>query len=104
MTAVSSLAQVQVESSIDPIQILIGEQAQLKLQVSYKKGQSLILPQFKQSQYITPGVEVLDMSEADTAQLDNGITLKLKKTTITKQLKIPLWKKKNQTFGNGWQR
>ena len=30
--------------------------------------------------------------------------MKLKKTTITKQLKIPLWKKKNQTFGNGWQR
>ncbi len=83
MTAVSSLAQVQVESSIDPIQILIGEQAQLKLQVSYKKGQSLILPQFKQSQYITPGVEVLDMSEADTAQLDNGMICVSRTYTLT---------------------
>ena len=83
MTAVSSFAQVQVESSIDPIQILIGEQAQLKLQVSYKKGQSLILPQFKQSQYITPGVEVLDMSEADTAQLDNGMICVSRTYTLT---------------------
>ena len=73
MTAASAFAQVQVESSIDPIQILIGEQAHLKLQVSYKKGQSLILPQFKQSEFITPGVEVLEMSQADTAQLDNGM-------------------------------
>ena len=83
ITAVSSFAQVQVESSIDPIQILIGEQAQLKLQVSYKKGQSLILPQFKQSQYITPGVEVLDMSEADTAQLDNGMICVSRTYTLT---------------------
>ena len=73
MTAASAFAQVQVESSIDPIQILIGEQAHLKLQVSYKKGLSLILPQFKQSEFITPGVEVLEMSQADTAQLDNGM-------------------------------
>ena len=83
MTAVSAFAQVQVESSIDSIQILIGEQAHLTLQVSYKKGQSLLLPQFKPSEYITPGVEVLEMSDADTAQLDNDMIRVSKVYTLT---------------------
>lgn len=76
-------AQVQVESSIDSIQILIGEQAHLSLDVSLKKGQSVQLPMFKPSEYITPGVEVLEMSDADTMQLDNGMIKVSRVYTLT---------------------
>ena len=76
-------AQVQVESVIDSIQILIGEQAHLTLSVSVKKGQPLEFPDFKPSQYITPGVEVLESSKADTAELDNGMIRVSKVYTLT---------------------
>lgn len=76
-------AQVQVESVIDSIQILIGEQAHVTLSVSMKKGQTLEFPEFKPSQYITPGVEVLESSEADTSELDNGMIRVSKVYTLT---------------------
>ena len=76
-------AQVQVESVIDSIQILIGEQAHVTLSVSMKKGLTLELPEFKPSQYITPGVEVLESSEADTSELDNGMIRVSKVYTLT---------------------
>ena len=78
-----SMAQVQVESKIDSIQILIGEQAHVTLSVSFKKGQPLELPVFKPSQYITPGVEVLESSEADTSELDNDMIRVSKVYTLT---------------------
>lgn len=78
-----SVAQVQVESKIDSIQILIGEQAHVTLSVSFKKGQPLEFPVFKPSQYITPGVEVLESSEADTSELDNDMIRVSKVYTLT---------------------
>ena len=81
--SVGLLAQVQIETSIDSVQIWIGEQAHVTLSVSYKKGQILELPQFKPSEFITPGVEVLESSDADTSYLDNDL-INVKKTfTIT---------------------
>lgn len=65
-------AQVSVDTKIDSIQILIGEQTNLTLSVTAKDGSHVKLPSFKPSQYITPGVEVLENSEADTSRLDNG--------------------------------
>ena len=78
-----SMAQVQVESKIDSIQILIGEQAHVTLSVSFKKGQPLEFPVFKPSEYITPGVEVLESSEADTSELDNDMIRVSKVYTLT---------------------
>ncbi len=78
-----AMAQVQVESVIDSIQILIGEQAHVTLSVSMKKGQKLELPEFKPSEYITPGVEVLESSQADTAELDNDMIKVSKVYTLT---------------------
>lgn len=76
-------AQVQVETSIDSVQIWIGEQAHVTLSVSYKKGQTLELPRFKPSELITPGVEVLESSDADTFYLDNDVIRVKKKYTVT---------------------
>lgn len=76
-------AQVQVESQIDSIQILIGEQAHVTLSVTLPKGQKLVMPQFKPSQYIIPGVEVLESSEADTVGLEDGVIKVSKIYTLT---------------------
>lgn len=64
-------AQVQVESKIDSIQILIGQQAHVTLDVNLKKGQKLEMPKLVSTQQLTPGVEIIDVSTLDTSKLDN---------------------------------
>ena len=76
-------AQVFVESKIDSIQILIGEQTDITLSVTAKKGARVEMPVYKPSQYITPGVEVLSHSAADTSELDNGLVKVSKRYTLT---------------------
>ena len=76
-------AQVQVESTIDSIQILIGEQAHVTLNVSMKKGHKLEMPQFKRLQYVTPGVEFVSDTQADTSELDNNMIRVSKVYTLT---------------------
>ena len=76
-------AQVFVESKIDSIEILIGEQTDVTLSVTSPKGSKVRMPQYKSSQYITPGVEVLSNSDADTAQLDNGLVKITRRYTLT---------------------
>lgn len=76
-------AQVSVESKIDSIEILIGEQTDVVLSVTAKQGACIKMPVFKPSQYITPGVEVLSDSKADTSQLDNNLIKVTKRYTLT---------------------
>lgn len=76
-------AQVFIESKIDSIEILIGEQTGVTLSVTAKKSSKVQFPTFKPSQYITPGVEVLDNSIPDTAQLDNGLVKITRRYTLT---------------------
>ena len=66
-------AQVQVEQRMDSVQIFIGEQTVLHLKVNVKKGSNASLPNFRPSQQITEGVEVLDQRDLDTTDLDNGM-------------------------------
>ena len=79
----SASAQVYVESKIDSIEILIGEQTSVALSVTAKKGAKVNMPVYEPSQYITPGVEVLAHSDADTSQLDNGLLKITKRYTLT---------------------
>ena len=76
-------AQVTVESKIDSIEILIGEQTDVVLSVTAKEGSNIKMPVFKPSEYITPGVEVLSDSKADTSQLDNNLIKVTKRYTLT---------------------
>ena len=76
-------AKVFVESKIDSIQILIGEQTGLTLSVTTGQGTHVTMPSFKPSDYITPGVEVLEGSNADTSKLDNGLVRITRKYTLT---------------------
>ncbi len=81
--SLTATAQVSVEQQIDSIGILIGQQAHLSVKVTAPKGARIQWPQFKPSQYITPGVEVLETSNADTANLDNNLMVVTKAFTIT---------------------
>ena len=62
-------AQVTVEATIDSLELLIGEQAKINLQVSMDANQKLQLPVFNDT--IISGVEVVDVSEPDTQRLNN---------------------------------
>lgn len=62
-------AQVTVDAAIDSLQLLIGEQAKIKLQVSMNAGQKLQLPLLRDT--LVRGVEVLDVAKPDTQSLND---------------------------------
>lgn len=74
---------MSVEAKIDSIQILIGEQTGVTVSVTAKKGAQITFPAFQPLHNITPGVEVLDALNADTAELDNGLQRVSKKYILT---------------------
>ena len=75
-------AQVTVEATIDSLQLLIGEQAKIKLQVSMDANQKLRLPLF--SDTIVRGVEIVEVAKPDTQLLnDNKRWLISQEYTVT---------------------
>lgn len=75
-------AQVQIEANVDSVAILVGEQTRLNLSVTAKEGSKVIFPKFKPSQYITPGVEVLEQT-GDTMDADNDMKKMTMHYTLT---------------------
>ena len=65
-------AQVVVEQTVDSIGIVIGQQAHLRLDVTLPQGARLQWPKLAANQYVTPGVEVVDVSDGDTVKADQG--------------------------------
>ena len=63
-----SLAQVKVDVSIDPQEILVGEQSRLTVSVTMKEGQTAQFPIYKYAEPLVPGVEVLEVGAPDTAR------------------------------------
>lgn len=61
--------QVTVDASIDSLQLLIGEQAKLKLEISMDAKQKLQLPFIQDT--IIKGVEVVDIAKPDTQYLND---------------------------------
>ena len=73
LTSISVSAQTVVQK-LDSLQILIGQQTTLHLTVSASRGQKVVMPSFKPSQALIPGVEVVEQSQGDTADIgDNRI-------------------------------
>ncbi len=64
-----SAQNVTVEVSIDSLQILIGEQTKVKLEVSFDAHQKLTLPVVRDT--LVRGVEVVDIAKPDTQYLNN---------------------------------
>lgn len=76
-------AQVSVEALIDSIQILVGQQAHVTLTAVAKENSKVEFPQFKPTQMITPGVEVLGSQELESQQEDNGFVTRATVYTLT---------------------
>lgn len=77
-----SFAQ-SVKQEIDSVEIFIGRQAHLKVTVKSKKGQKVEMPVFKESEYITPGVEVLDNGKEETKEIDGNSVETTREYTLT---------------------
>ena len=62
--------QVTVDAKIDSLQLLIGEQAKITLEVSLDANQKLQMPVVLDT--LVRGVEVLDIAKPDTQMLNEG--------------------------------
>ena len=70
LTILKALAQsVTVDASIDSLQILIGEQAKIKIQVSLDANKRAIFPVYNDT--IIKGVEIVDIAKPDTQYLND---------------------------------
>ena len=76
-------AQVSVEAEIDSVQIFVGQQAHVTLTVHAKDQAKIEFPQFKPTQFITPGVEVLASQELEKKDQDNGFVARSVVYTLT---------------------
>ena len=86
--AVSVRAQVSIEAAIDSVQILIGEQAHMTVDVTANEGARISWPQLQPRQYLVPGVEIIEITDADTSHLDNN------KVKISRTLSITAFDEK----------
>ena len=75
--------RVYVKAAIDSIAIFIGQQVNLTVDVTADRGAKIAYPTFERAQFITPGVEVLRTSDADTSLIDNGMMTVSKTFTLT---------------------
>lgn len=68
----SSVSAQTVEQKLDSLQLLIGQQTTLHLTVSANRGQKIVMPSYKPQQQIVPGVEVVEQTQGDTADIDDN--------------------------------
>ena len=66
-------AQVTVDVKIDSLELFVGQQTGITLDVSYDAKSKLQMPALKTGDQIVPGVEVVDVLPADTQQLNEGV-------------------------------
>ena len=76
-------AQVSVEAQIDSIEIFVGQQVHLTLTAHAKENAKVEFPVFQPSQYITPGVEVLNSEHRPDVSQDNGFMSRSVVYTLT---------------------
>lgn len=70
--ACGAQAQVTVDARIDSLELFVGEQTHITLEVSADAKSELSLPQFKAGDMLTPGVEIVDVAKADTQRLNEN--------------------------------
>ena len=74
------------DAKIDSLNLFIGQQTVITLDVSMGAGQKLEFPPLKKGDQLVPNVEVVDISNADTTKLNAGKTLE-----IVQRLTITAW-------------
>ena len=71
-------AQVTFDASIDSLNLFIGQQTGITLDVAMGAGSKLELPQIKKGDELLPNVEVVAVPAPDTTRLNSGKTLEIK--------------------------
>ncbi len=61
-----TVEDVTVEARIDSVAILIGEQVGMTLTATVPEGAKVLMPELAERQYITPGVEIVSVEDAET--------------------------------------
>lgn len=88
LVAGTTMAQVTVQQTVDSMQMWIGQQAHIRLQVSLPDGAKLQWPVLKKGQQLSPGLEYLEATKPDTTEHD-GQTL-----TVQRQYTITAWEER----------
>ena len=83
VSALPSMAQVSVEAQIDSVEMFVGQQVHVTLTANVKEESKVEFPQFKPTQYLTPGVEVLASHELGKKEQDNGFVARSVVYTLT---------------------
>ena len=81
--AVQMMEAQSVEASIDKIEMLVGEQSHVTLKAVAKENAKVEFPQFKPTEYVTPGVEVLACQPQEDKMADNGYVERSMVFTLT---------------------
>ena len=76
-------AQTTVQQRLDSVGILIGQQTCMTIEVTAHKHAKIQFPHLEPSHYLVPGVEILEVTPADTTTLDNGLIKVSKRYTLT---------------------
>lgn len=65
-------AQVTVDVKIDSLELFVGQQTQITLEVSCDRKARLVMPQLSAGSELTKGVEVVEVEKPDTQLLNEG--------------------------------
>ncbi len=63
---------VSVEARIDSVAIMIGQQVGMTITVVSPQGNAVQMPAMQPQQFITPGVEIVDVAKDDTSEVSEG--------------------------------
>ena len=73
LVLVSAYSQnVSVEAKIDSVAIMIGQQVGMTITVISPEDKVVQMPELRPQQYITPGVEIVDVAKDDTVETSEG--------------------------------
>lgn len=76
-------AQVGVESTIDSVQIFVGEQTMMHTSATIKPGQKVVFKAWQPQQMLVNGIEVVEVAPLDTTDADNGYIKVSQHLTLT---------------------
>jgi hypothetical protein len=80
---IASAQGVSVDATISPIEILVGEQAQVRVTATMKEGATAVFPVYQRTEQLTPGVEVLGSTEEGVKGKENGFVERSVTYTLT---------------------
>lgn len=75
--------ETTVEATINPIEIFVGQQTQVRVTATMKEGTTAVFPVFQPKQQLIPGVEVLRSTEEGVRGKDDGFVERSVVYTLT---------------------